>query len=119
MFGGGVNVGGWWRWAEAATLLILSLPLCLCPQVLPHLTPDAPAIVVSHGMAMRCFLRGLLQSVPTMSRLVWAGSGAMLGPASRCHAVGMPLSSSHTPLRVCSPPLEPQQAETLPWATRR
>jgi broad specificity phosphatase PhoE len=37
-------------------------------HVLPKLAPGAPAIVVSHGMAMKCVLRHVLQSIPTMSR---------------------------------------------------
>lgn len=40
-----------------------------CPtQILPKLTPGAPAIVVTHGMALKCFLRGILHSLPTQSR---------------------------------------------------
>ncbi|KAI7842584.1 hypothetical protein COHA_003688 [Chlorella ohadii] len=40
----------------------------LVQQVLPHARPDAPAIVVSHGMAIKSFMRGVLHSLPTMSR---------------------------------------------------
>ena len=37
--------------------------------VLPRLAPGgAPAVVVSHGMAIKCLLRCLLNSDPTMSR---------------------------------------------------
>ncbi|EFN50554.1 hypothetical protein CHLNCDRAFT_136882, partial [Chlorella variabilis] len=43
-------------------------------EVLPRLSPDAPAIVVSHGMAQKCLLRGLLNSLPTMSRNIAMGN---------------------------------------------
>jgi broad specificity phosphatase PhoE len=40
--------------------------------VLPGLRPGAPAIVVGHGMALKCLLRHLLGSLPTMSRnIAW------------------------------------------------
>lgn len=61
-----------------------SLPSCpqveermlayLREEVLPRLSPDAPAIVVSHGMAQKCLLRGLLNSLPTMSRNIAMGN---------------------------------------------
>ncbi|GAB4819242.1 hypothetical protein N2152v2_006288 [Parachlorella kessleri] len=38
--------------------------------VLPQLTPDRPALIVTHGLAIKCFLRGLLDSSPDMTRRI-------------------------------------------------
>jgi broad specificity phosphatase PhoE len=46
----------------------------LTHRVLPSLTPEAPAIVVGHGMAIKCLLRGVLSSLPTMSRSIATGN---------------------------------------------
>ena len=46
----------------------------LTHRVLPSVTPEAPAIVVGHGMAIKCLLRGVLSSLPTMSRSIATGN---------------------------------------------
>ena len=46
----------------------------LTQRVLPSLSPGAPAIVVGHGMAIKCLLRGVLSSLPTMSRSIATGN---------------------------------------------
>ncbi|KAI3437943.1 hypothetical protein D9Q98_000387 [Chlorella vulgaris] len=43
-------------------------------QVLPQLLPHQQAVVVGHGMAFKCLLRGLLGSVPTMTRNIALGN---------------------------------------------
>ncbi|MEW5304887.1 MAG: hypothetical protein WDW36_007464 [Sanguina aurantia] len=40
--------------------------------VLPRLTAGGPpAVIVGHGMAIKCLLRGILDSKPQMSRMIW------------------------------------------------
>ena len=47
-------------------------------HILPALTAGGgPAIIVSHGMAIKCFLRSLLGSLPTMSRQIALGNTAV------------------------------------------
>jgi hypothetical protein len=36
--------------------------------ILPQTTPDRPALVFTHGLAIKCLLRGILGSSPAMSR---------------------------------------------------
>ena len=38
--------------------------------ILPQLTPDRPALVFTHGLAIKCCLRGLLESSPDMTRRI-------------------------------------------------
>ncbi|KAL4424511.1 hypothetical protein ABPG77_006820 [Micractinium sp. CCAP 211/92] len=49
----------------------------LAECVLPGLEPGDRAIVVSHGMAIKCLLRGILNSLPSMSRNISMGNTAI------------------------------------------
>ncbi len=40
----------------------------LTDVVLPQTTPDKPAYVFTHGLAIKCVLRGILNSDPAMTR---------------------------------------------------
>ena len=38
--------------------------------VLPAASPGLPAVVFTHGLAIKCLLRGLLDSAPQMTRRI-------------------------------------------------
>ena len=55
------------------------MPACLQQQTFPAPPIPSPPGHPVPGMAMKCTLRGILHSLPTMSRNIW-----WVGPCPRC-----------------------------------